>query len=97
MQSKSGARTVGRQAHQDLIDEMRDRMNTPEAKALYAYEPARSSDGSRARRPFADSKGSRSNPERAEAQVGLTTLAHNLLPSTSSEQRPETQKPQENA
>ena len=33
--SSSGGRTVRRRPHEDLIDEMRDRMNTPEGKALY--------------------------------------------------------------
>jgi transposase len=33
--SSSGARTVRRQPHEDLIDKMRDRMKTPEGKALY--------------------------------------------------------------
>ena len=31
----SGARTVRRQPHEDLIDKMRDRMKTPEGKVLY--------------------------------------------------------------
>ncbi len=80
MQSKSGARTVRRQPHEDLIDKMRDRMKTPEGKALYRQR------GCTVERRFADAKSFRGlerfsgkTRERAEAQVGLTILVHNLI------------------
>jgi transposase len=78
--SRSGARTVRRQPHEDLIDEMRDRMKTPEGKALYRQR------GCTVERRFADMKSFRGaerisgrTPERAEAQIGLTILVHNLI------------------
>jgi transposase len=78
--SSSGARTVRRQPHEDLIDKMRDRMKTPEGKALYSQR------GCTVERRFADMKSFRGaerisgrTPERAEAQVGLTILVHNLI------------------
>ena len=46
----SGARTVRRQPHEDLIDEMRERMKTPEGKALYRQR------GCTVERRFADMK-----------------------------------------
>jgi transposase len=80
VQSSSGARTVRRQPHEDLIDKMRDRMKTPEGKALYRQR------GCTVERRFADMKSFRGaermsgrTPERAEAQVGLTVLVHNLI------------------
>jgi transposase len=80
VQSSSGARTVRRQPHEDLIDKMRDRMKTPEGKALYGQR------GCTVERRFADMKWFRGlqrisgrTPERAEAQVGLTILIHNLI------------------
>jgi transposase len=80
VQSKSGARTVRRQPHEDLIDKMRDRMKTPEWKALYRQR------GCTVERRFADSKSYRGlerisgkTRERAEAQAGLTYLVHNLI------------------
>ena len=78
--SSSGARTVRRQPHEDLIDKMRDRMKTPEGKALYRQR------GCTVERRFADMKSFRGaerisgrTPERAAAQVGLTILVHNLI------------------
>jgi transposase len=78
--SSSGARTVRRQPHEDLIDKMRDRMKTPEGKALYRQR------GCTVERRFADMKTFRGaeqmsgrTPERAEAQIGLTILVHNLI------------------
>jgi transposase len=78
--SRSGARTVRRQPHEDLIDKMRDRMKTPEGKALYRQR------GCTVERRFADIKTLRGaerisgrTPQRAEAQIGLTMLIHNLL------------------
>jgi len=78
--SSSGARTVRRQPHEDLIDKMRDRIKTPEGKALYRQR------GCTVERRFADMKSFRGvqrisgqTPERAEAQIGLTILVHNLI------------------
>jgi transposase len=78
--SNSGARTVRRQPHEDLIDKMRDRLKTPEGKALYRQR------GCTVERRFADMKCFRGaeqisgrTPERAEAQIGLTVLVHNLI------------------
>jgi transposase len=77
---RSGARTVRRQPHEDLIDKMRDRMKTPEGEARYRQR------GCTVERRFADMKSFRGaqrisgrTPERAEAQIGLTILAHNLI------------------
>jgi len=78
--SSSGARTVRRQPHEDLIDKMRDRMKTHEGKALYRQR------GCTVEQRFADMKSFRGaerisgrTPERAEAQLGLTILVHNLI------------------
>ena len=75
----SGARTVRRQEHEDLIDALKERMNDPEAKKKYRDR------GCTVERRFADFKTHRGlqrfsgcTPERAHAQVGLTVLAHNL-------------------
>jgi transposase len=80
VKGSSGARTVRRQPHEDLIDEMRDRMKTSEGKALYRQR------GCTVERRFADMKSFRGaerisgrTPERAAAQVGLTILVHNLI------------------
>lgn len=77
---RSGARTVRRQPHEDLIDKMKDRMKTPEAKELYRQR------GCTVERRFADAKSFRGlerisgrTLERAHAQVSLTILAHNLI------------------
>jgi transposase len=78
--SSSGARTVRRQPHEDLIDKMQNRFKTPEGKALYRQR------GCTVERRFADMKCFRGaeqmsgrTRERAEAQVGLTILVHNLI------------------
>jgi transposase len=80
VQGRSGARTVRRQPHEDLIDKMRERMKTPEAKALYLQRSCT------VERRFADLKTHRGierisgqTPQAAETQVGLTILAHNLI------------------
>jgi transposase len=77
---RSGARTVRRQPHEDLIEKMKERMKTPEGKALYRLR------GCTVERRFADLKTYRGaerisgrTPERAQAQIGLAILAHNLL------------------
>jgi hypothetical protein len=73
-------RTVSRGEHEEFIEELRARMATPEAKALY-----------RLRRQtvelrYADAKQHREfrrfsgrGLRRAQTEVGLTVLAHNLL------------------
>lgn len=75
----SGARSVRRQEHEELIEAMKDRMNTLEGKQKYRER------GCTVERRFADLKTHRGlqrmsgqNLERADAQVGLTVLAHNL-------------------
>jgi transposase len=75
----SGARTVRRQDHEELIDALKDRMTTPEGKKKYRERCCT------VERRFADLKTHRGlqrfsgqTPERADAQVGLTVLAHNL-------------------
>jgi transposase len=75
----SGARTVRRQEHEDLIEALKERMKTPEAKQKYRDR------GCTVERRFADLKTHRGlqrfsgrTPERADAQVGLTVLAHNF-------------------
>lgn len=80
LQRGADARTVRRQPHQDLIDAMRERTNSPEGKELYRQR------GSTAERRFADAKTYRAlhrfsgqGIARATAQVELTYLAHNLL------------------
>ena len=68
-----------RQEHEDLIEGLKQRMKQPEAKEKYRQR------GCTVERRFADSKTHRGlqrfsgqTPERADAQVGLTVLAHNL-------------------
>jgi hypothetical protein len=75
----STARTVRRQEHEELIEGLKQRMKQPEAKAQYGMR------GCTVERRFADFKThgglqrfSGRTPERADAQVGLTVLAHNL-------------------
>lgn len=79
VRGRSGARTVRRQEHEDLIEGLKQRMKQPEAKEKYRQR------GCTVERRFADSKTHRGlqrfsgqTPERADAQVGLTVLAHNL-------------------
>jgi transposase len=79
VRGRSGARTVRRQEHEDLIEGLKVRMNTPEAKRKYRDRCCT------VERRFADVKTHRGlqrfsgrTPERADAQVGLTVLAHNL-------------------
>lgn len=76
---KTGARTVGRQEHEDEIEELKERMKLPESKTLYAKRCCT------IERRFADLKTHRGlqrfsgqTPERADAQLGLTVLVHNL-------------------
>jgi Transposase DDE domain len=77
---RSGARSVRRQEHEELIDELKDRMKQPESKQQYRKR------GCTVERRFADMKTHRGlqrfsgrTQERADAQVGLTVLAHNLI------------------
>jgi transposase len=79
VRGRSGARTVRRQEHEELIEELKERMKTPAAKERYGKRCCT------IERRFADSKTHRGlqrfsgqTPERADAQVGLTMLAHNL-------------------
>lgn len=73
-------RSVTRLEHEELLDALRDRMNTPEAKALYRHR-ARTVELA-----FADVNEHRSlhrfnarGLSSAEAQVGAVVLVHNLL------------------
>lgn len=75
----SDARTVRRQEHEEQIEELKVRMKQPEAKAKYRQR------GCTVERRFADFKThgglqrfSGRTPRRADAQLGLTVLAHNL-------------------
>jgi transposase len=79
VRGRSGARTVRRQKHEELVEELRERMKQPEAKEKYGKR------GCTIERRFADLKTHRGlqrfsgrTPERADAQVGLAVLAHNL-------------------
>jgi transposase len=79
VRGRSGARTVRRQEHEDQVDGLKERMKTLEAKAIYAKR------GCTVELRFADWKTHRGlqrfsgqTPERADAQVGLIVLAHNL-------------------
>ena len=78
--SGSGARTVQRQPDEELIEQLKEWMQTPQAKLLYAMRCRT------VERRFADLKTHRNfqrmsgqTPERARAQTGLTILAHNLV------------------
>jgi transposase len=73
-------RTISRGEHEDLIEALRQRMATEEAKALYRLRKQT------VERANADLKGHRKlrrfsgrGLERARTEVGLTALAHNLL------------------
>lgn len=79
VRGRSGARTVRRQEHEDLIEELKERMKTAAAKERYAKRC------STIERRFADLKTHRGlqrfsgqSPARADAQVGLAMLVHNL-------------------
>jgi hypothetical protein len=77
---RSGARTVRRQEHEEVIDELKERMKQPESKRRYRKR------GCTVERRFADMKTHRGlqrfsgqTQERADTQVGYTVLAHNLI------------------
>jgi transposase len=79
VRGRSGARTVRRQKHEELIEELKERMKTLEAKQHYRKRCCT------IERRFADWKTHRGlqrfsgqTPERADSQVALTVLAHNL-------------------
>lgn len=79
LRGRSGARTVRRQEHEELIEGLKKRMKESEAKKLYRKR------GCTVELRFADFKTHKGlqrfsgrTPERADAQVGLTVLAHNL-------------------
>ncbi len=73
-------RTISRLEHEDLIEKLRQRMETPEAKALYKLRRQT------VELRYADMKEHRNlrrltgrGLRRAKAQIGATVLAHNLL------------------
>ena len=79
VRSRTGARTVRRQEHEEQIEALRERMKQANAQANYRKR------GCTVERRFADLKTHRGlerfsgrSPARADAQVGLTVLAHNL-------------------
>ena len=79
VRGQSGARTVRRQEHEELVEGLKERMKTPDAKAIYGKR------GCTVELRFADWKTHRGlqrfsgqTPKRADAQVGLIVLAHNL-------------------
>jgi hypothetical protein len=76
VRGQSGARTVRREEHAELIDALQERMKTPAAKERYGKRR------STVERRFADLKTHRGlerfsgqTPERSDAQVALTMLA----------------------
>jgi transposase len=78
--SSESGRSVSRLEHEDLVDELRARMETPEAKELYKLR--RQTIELR----YADLKQHRQlrrfnhyGPRRARAQIGVAVLAYNLL------------------
>jgi transposase len=78
--SDKGTRRVQRQPDEEFIEQLKKRMQTPEAKSQYAQR------GRTVERRFADLKTHRNfqrmsgqTPKRARAQTGLTLLAHNLV------------------
>jgi transposase len=79
VRGRSGARTVRRQEHEEQIERLKERMNTAAAKERYSKRCCT------VERRFADWKTHRGlqrfsgqTPERADAQVALTVLVHNL-------------------
>ena len=79
VRGRSGVRTVRRGEHEEHVEELRERMKPLEAKERYVKR------GCTIERRFADLKTHRGlqrfsgqTPERADAQVGLAVLAHNL-------------------
>jgi hypothetical protein len=85
-------RTVRRQEHEELIEGLKERMNQPEAKLMYGKR------GCTVERRFADFKThgglqrfSGRTLKRADTQVALTVLVHNLYrlekPRTSQQRR----------
>ena len=76
----AAGRTVRRQEHEELVEGLKSRMKEPEAEEKYRLR------GCTVERRFADVKTHRGlqrfsgrTRERADAQVGLTVLAHNLI------------------
>ena len=77
--TSANGRSLRRDPNQDLIDDLRERMGTPEAKLLYALR------GQTIERIFADFKEHRGARRfrgrgigRARVQYGLTVLGHNI-------------------
>jgi transposase len=79
VQSQSGARSVRRRPHEEHVEALKERMKSPEAKALYRER------SQTVERSFADQKEHRGlrkfsgrGQERAAVQAGLSILVHNL-------------------
>ena len=79
VQSQSGARSVRRRPHEEHVEALKERMKSPEAKALYRQR------SQSVERSFADQKEHRGlrkfsgrGQERAAVQAGLSILVHNL-------------------
>jgi transposase len=79
VQSKSGARSVRRRPHEEHVEALRERMKSPEAKALYRQRCQT------VERSYADQKEHRGlrkfsgrGQERAAVQAGLSILVHDL-------------------
>jgi transposase len=79
VQSQNGARSVRRRPHEEHVEALKERMKTPEAKALYRQRSMT------VERSFADQKEHRGlrrfsgrGQERAAIQAGLSILVHNL-------------------
>ena len=79
VQSQSGARSVRRRPHEEQIEALKQRMQTPQAKALYKRR------SQTVERSYADQKEHRGlrrfsgrGQERAAVQTGLSILVHNL-------------------
>jgi transposase len=79
VQSKSGARSVRRRPHEEYVEALRERMKSPEAKALYRQRCQT------VERSYADQKEHRGlrkfsgrGQERAAVQAGLSILVHDL-------------------
>jgi hypothetical protein len=78
--SPQSGRTISRGEHDDLIEALRQRMQTPAAQALYKWRRQT------IELAYADTKEHRElrrfsghGRRRAETEVGLLTLVHNLL------------------
>jgi hypothetical protein len=79
VQSQCGARSVRRRPHEEHVEALKERMKTPEAKALYKQ---RSQSVERSHADQKEHRGLRKfsgrGQLRAAAQAGLSILVHNL-------------------